>query len=221
MKTNPLKKGEIMINSVGIGTVTRKMVRNRAVRLAKLDGRSAQDVSKADWETAMRELTGGPEMDPKEAALEAAPESERWDPVPGSEGHKVSESPGEDEDDEGRSDNERLVEEGIEEAELDQMIQATRAAGRKDERRNRTRKRPSKGGMKSSIPQTTQMSPSSSVDTSAGVEPSVQELVRRRAYELFEARGRKSGHDVEDWLQAEREVKQYSARLNRVAQPPG
>ena len=131
MKTNPLKKGELTVNSAGIGTVTRKMVRKRAVELARLDGRSAREVSKSDLAMATRELTGGPEMDPKEAALEAAPESERWDPVPGSEGHKVPESPGEDEDDEGRSDNERLVEEGIAEAELDRMDQATRAAAKK------------------------------------------------------------------------------------------
>jgi hypothetical protein len=140
MKPNPLKKGELTVNSAGIGTVTRKMVRKRAVELAILDGRSAREVSKADLATAKRELTGEPELDPKKAALEASPESERWDPVPGSEGRKVPVSPGEDEDDEGRSDNERLVEEGIGEAALDQADQATRAAGRKDEERNRTRK---------------------------------------------------------------------------------
>jgi DUF2934 family protein len=31
--------------------------------------------------------------------------------------------------------------------------------------------------------------------------------VARRAYDLFERRGRKEGHDVEDWLEAERLVK--------------
>lgn len=34
----------------------------------------------------------------------------------------------------------------------------------------------------------------------------VQEQVRRRAYELFELRGREDGHDLEDWLQAESEL---------------
>ena len=29
----------------------------------------------------------------------------------------------------------------------------------------------------------------------------------RRAYELYEARGCSDGHDVEDWLQAERELR--------------
>jgi hypothetical protein len=132
MKTNLLKKGKVMINSAGIGTVTRKMVRKRAAELARLAGRSAREVSESDLATARRELTGEPELDPKQAALEAVPESKRWDPVPGSQGHKVQVSPGEDDDDEGRSDNEKLVEEGIEEAELDQMNQATRSGARKN-----------------------------------------------------------------------------------------
>jgi hypothetical protein len=70
-------------------------------------------------------LTGEPDTDPKQVALESAPESERWDPVPGSTGHKVPEAPSADEDEEGRSDNERLVEEGIADAEHDQMRQAS------------------------------------------------------------------------------------------------
>lgn len=31
------------------------------------------------------------------------------------------------------------------------------------------------------------------------------EKIRERAYELYEARGREDGHEVEDWLQAESE----------------
>ena len=126
MKTNLLKDGNISENSAGIGTVTRRMVRQRAVERAVTNGRSAQDVSKSDWEQAKRELTGDPDTDPNEAAIEAAPESERWDPVAGSTGHKVPGAPSEDEDEEGRSDNERLVDEGMAGAEHDQTRQATR-----------------------------------------------------------------------------------------------
>lgn len=32
------------------------------------------------------------------------------------------------------------------------------------------------------------------------------DAVGRRAYELFEARGRERGNDLDDWLQAEREL---------------
>jgi hypothetical protein len=134
MKTNPLKQGVLTENSAGIGTVTRKMVRERAVELAVINGRSAQNVSKSDWEQAKRELTGetNPGLDPKEAVLDSAPESERWDPVSGSTGHKVPAAASEDEDDEGRSDNERLVEEGIAGAEQDQMLQASKKVAKKD-----------------------------------------------------------------------------------------
>jgi hypothetical protein len=125
MKNNPLKQGLLTENTAGIGTVTRKMVRIRAVELAVIGGRSPEEVSKSDWEQAKRELTGMPETDPKELILESAPESDRWNPVPGSAGDKVRVGSSADEDDEGRSDNERLVEEGIADAEHDQMRQAS------------------------------------------------------------------------------------------------
>ena len=34
----------------------------------------------------------------------------------------------------------------------------------------------------------------------------IDERIRRRAYELYEQRGRVDGNDVEDWLQAKEEV---------------
>jgi hypothetical protein len=132
MKTNPLNKGILTENFVGIGTVTREMVEKRAVELALINGRSAADVSQSDWEQARRELTGEPEMDPQEAALESVPESERWDPVPGTPGHQAPESSSEDDDDEGRSLGERLVDEGVSEAEHDQMLQAAKKAQKED-----------------------------------------------------------------------------------------
>ncbi len=124
MKTNPLKDGVLTENSVGIGTITPEMVRERAIELAIANGRSAKEVSRSDWDQAKQELTGKPDADPKETLLESAPESERWDPLPGSTGGKVPVAPSEDEDDEGRSDNERLVEEGMTEAEEDRGRQA-------------------------------------------------------------------------------------------------
>ena len=130
MKTNPLKQGSLTDNSAGLGTVTRKMVRERAVELAVINGRSAQEVSKSDWEQAKRELTGDLDPNPDEAAIESVPESERWDPVPGSTGHVVPVAPSADEDDEGRSDNERLVDEGMAGARHDQMLQASKSVAR-------------------------------------------------------------------------------------------
>ena len=33
------------------------------------------------------------------------------------------------------------------------------------------------------------------------------EFIHRRAYQLFEMRGCQSGHELDDWLQAEREMR--------------
>ena len=38
----------------------------------------------------------------------------------------------------------------------------------------------------------------------------IAESIRKKAYELYEKRGRKSGHAMDDWLEAERIVKQKS-----------
>jgi len=137
MKTDPLKQGALTENGAGIGTVTEEMVQARATELAVINGRSEADVSAFDLEQAKRELTGETDIDPKDAILEAAPESERWDPVGGSTGHKVEATSNEDEDDEGRSDSERLVEEGVAEAEHDQMVQAAKAEQEEDARQRR------------------------------------------------------------------------------------
>jgi len=133
MKINPPKEAALLLNSVGVGTVTNKMVRERAVELSLIDGRSAQEVSKSDWEQAKRELTGNSDQDPKEALLEAAPESERWAPIAGSTGHIVTVPSVDGEDDEGRSVGERLVDEGMLEAEHDQMLQAAKKQKRDGE----------------------------------------------------------------------------------------
>ena len=133
MKIAPTSEPILILNSTAVGTVTRKMVRERSVELALINGRAAGDVSKADWEQAKRELTGGPEMAPKEALLESAPESQRWDPIPGSAGQIVPVPSSDDgEDNEGTSLGERLVNEGADEAGHDQMLQAARVEDEKD-----------------------------------------------------------------------------------------
>ncbi len=127
MAKNPLKDGNISKNSSGIGTVTRKMVLGRAEELAIINGGWLHKLSPSDFEQARRELTGETDMSRHEANLEFLPESERWDPVPGSKGHRTPVRSNDDEDEEGRTDNERLVQEGVAGAEHDQMVQAARA----------------------------------------------------------------------------------------------
>jgi Protein of unknown function (DUF2934) len=47
-------------------------------------------------------------------------------------------------------------------------------------------------------------------------EPTVliprEQQIQQRAYELYEQRGRTGGHDMEDWLQAECEIKGTQAK---------
>jgi len=126
MKTNQLKLPALIENSTGSIKVTRKMTRERAVELATIKGRSAHDVSKADWEQAKQDLMGVANSNSNEPTRKLGFDSKRWDPLPNSIGYKVHVPSGDDEDDEGRSDTERLVEEGGREAAFDQMREANR-----------------------------------------------------------------------------------------------
>ena len=36
--------------------------------------------------------------------------------------------------------------------------------------------------------------------------PAPEEAIRIRAFQLYEARGREEGHDLEDWFRAEAEI---------------
>ena len=47
--------------------------------------------------------------------------------------------------------------------------------------------------------------------------PSLEEEIRRRAYELYETHGREDGHDVDDWLRAEAEVTRSAVKTVVVA----
>jgi len=51
--------------------------------------------------------------------------------------------------------------------------------------------------------------------TTSAETPNIEEEIRKRAYELFEARGGEEGHELEDWLGAEEEIRR--SRRNAVA----
>jgi hypothetical protein len=55
------------------------------------------------------------------------------------------------------------------------------------------------------------MKPKPSTLEPKSVEPTVvipiEQQIQQRAYELYEQRGRTDGHDLEDWLQAECEIR--------------
>jgi hypothetical protein len=126
MKRNRIEEGRFTAKGRGLGTVTREMVLQRAREIAEISGRS--HVIDADFQQAHRELTGEELSDPKLAAAEQLPEDKRWVEVPEDEGHKIPEVPAPDE----QTFAEKLVDEGVEEAEHDQMTRATREAARRD-----------------------------------------------------------------------------------------
>ncbi|MGA3008094.1 MAG: hypothetical protein ABSE59_09415 [Opitutaceae bacterium] len=127
MKKNSPNKSLFTKNVIGMGPVTRESVHTRASELAVIAGRSPLQVSQIDYEQAKRELTGESDIDLQEAKMDPIPPAERWDPAPDSTGHQVPESPSEDEDDEGRSETEQLVDAGAEEAGRDRRLQASQA----------------------------------------------------------------------------------------------
>ena len=54
------------------------------------------------------------------------------------------------------------------------------------------------------------------VDEVMQAPPSISgldEVIRQRAYELYELRGREDGHDLDDWLQAELELTRRKAAV--------
>ena len=62
MTRNPLKEGNISENSVGIGTVTRKMVLGRDEELAIINGDWLHKVSASDFGQARQQLRGEYQM---------------------------------------------------------------------------------------------------------------------------------------------------------------
>jgi hypothetical protein len=48
--------------------------------------------------------------------------------------------------------------------------------------------------------------PKTKLPPSSIKQPISEELIRRRAFDLYEARGCEDGHDLDDWLEAETEL---------------
>ena len=122
------EKGRLSDRGKGLGTVTKEMVMKRAREIAVINGRSQDNVLDSDVDQAQREMEGEDEINPPLSAAESIPEDKRWDPVPGSEGQQAPTVPAPDE----QTDAEKLVDEGVGDAEHDQEIQATREQARRD-----------------------------------------------------------------------------------------
>lgn len=128
MKQDQIEEGRFTDHGHGLGTATEEMVQARAKEIAVINGREGDQVLDFDVEQARRELQGEERLNPTPTPGESLPESERWNPVPGTRGRKAANLSAPDE----QTFAEKLVEEGVADAELDQQIEAVREGHRQD-----------------------------------------------------------------------------------------
>ena len=120
MKMTQARSGKISNHFKGLGTVSPEMVERRAKELAIINGRVPNDFTEDDWVQAKHEMLGDQNLEAGEEESVAA--LTRWDEVPGTSGHHVENTSAPDE----QTVEKQLVEEGVEEAEHDQMLKGSR-----------------------------------------------------------------------------------------------
>jgi hypothetical protein len=128
MKQNSIEEGRLSNRGHGLGTVTEEMVEQRAGEIAIINGRSKRNILESDLQEARRELTGEEHLNPSPSLAETLTEDDRWQEVPEGVGHKAETVPSPDE----QTVAEKLVEEGVQDAEHDQEIEATRESLKRD-----------------------------------------------------------------------------------------
>lgn len=116
------QRGRIEVQGIGVGAVSDELLQQRARDLAREDGRT--EPRDADFKKASEELSGfsedsAPEVPPGDESLTS------WNESADANGHRVDTSPPDEDVDVGLE----LVEEGVDEADLDQ-----RRAARGDRR---------------------------------------------------------------------------------------
>jgi hypothetical protein len=127
-RKEPMTHGRIAHHGAGLGTVTPEMVQRRAREIAISDGRAGNEVTSADWEQARRELLGAANSPNAESDVEEAGSTTGWDPAPPSIGHRADTQEVDDEE----TMAEQLIQEGIEEADHDERVQAGRETRRRE-----------------------------------------------------------------------------------------
>lgn len=120
MKIPRHRPAKILNHDAGLGVPSSDLVRQRAIELARLDGRAEHNES--DWRQAKRELHGGMvySEDGEDEMIQSV--SER-DMIAGSLGHRVERA----ENSEPENVVEELIAEGMDEAVHEQMLESRRA----------------------------------------------------------------------------------------------
>jgi hypothetical protein len=122
MKTIHNSHGKISDHFKGMGTVTRDTVVERAREIALINGRGPNHYNQDDFEQAKRELFGATPEAEYEEEEDTIAGLVTWDEPPGAGGHPVKKEESEDE----QSCAAQLVEEGLGEAEHEQMVEGAR-----------------------------------------------------------------------------------------------
>jgi hypothetical protein len=128
MRKDDIEDGKLSEHSHGMGTVTRNMVIKRAREIAFINGRSPGQILQSDFDQAKRELTGRSQIVEDQEAPRRRSHTELRETVRGTHGRQAKTVTPHDE----QTDAEKLVEEGVAEAEHDQMIEGTRESLKRD-----------------------------------------------------------------------------------------
>jgi hypothetical protein len=111
--------GKISVHGDGMGAPTEELVEKRAREIALINERNPDDFTDADWDQAEKELLGRASVTAAEDVDEIVDTLSERDEVPGESGRRAGLA-GEDDENLGA----HLVEDGIEEAAHDQMVEA-------------------------------------------------------------------------------------------------
>jgi hypothetical protein len=122
MKITHRNHGKISEHFNGLGTVTRDTVVERAREIALINGRGPNHYTQEDFLKAKRELTGDLNEGEADIEEETIPGLVTWDEPPDAAGRPVEKEEAEDE----QYWAALLTEEGMEEAEHDQMVEGAR-----------------------------------------------------------------------------------------------
>ena len=115
--------GKISLHGNGMGVPSPEDIERRAREIAQIDERNPDEFSEADWAQARKELRGAEHPTPQEETKGSAEMSNDWEVTADNRGRRVP-RPGAEEDEETVGEN--LVNDGVEEATHDQMLEARR-----------------------------------------------------------------------------------------------